>query len=147
MLADGELKLSLTFNPNEAANLIATKQLPPTAYSFGFAGGTIGNVHSVAIPVNSGAKAGAQVFTNSALAGSAGTESRHRSVGRWQRARSGQVARRGARHQCKRPRPAPLPRTCRRSANHTRQLGRGDRGRVVEALWRAVAGMTHEGVR
>lgn len=64
MLADGELKLSLTFNPNEAANLIATKQLPPTVYSFGFTGGTIGNVHFVAIPVNASAKAGAQVFAN-----------------------------------------------------------------------------------
>ncbi len=64
MLADGELKLSLTFNPNEAANLIASRQLPPTAYSFGFAGGTIGNVHFLAIPVNAKAKAGAQVVAN-----------------------------------------------------------------------------------
>jgi putative thiamine transport system substrate-binding protein len=64
MLADGELKLSITFNPNEAANLIASKQLPATAYSFGFTGGTIGNVHFVAIPVNARAKAGAQVFAN-----------------------------------------------------------------------------------
>ena len=64
MLADGELKLSLTFNPNEAANLIATKQLPPSAYSFGFSGGTIGNVHFLAIPSNATAKAGAQVFAN-----------------------------------------------------------------------------------
>ena len=64
MLADGELKLSLTFNPNEAANLIASKQLPATAYSFGFNGGTIGNVHFVAIPANAKAKAGAQVFAN-----------------------------------------------------------------------------------
>ena len=64
MLADGELKLSLTFNPNEAANLIVTQQLPATAYSFGFTNGTIGNVHFLAIPVNAKAKAGAQVFTN-----------------------------------------------------------------------------------
>ena len=64
MLADGELKLSLTFNPNEAANLIASKQLPATAYSFGFNGGSIGNVHFVAIPANAKAKAGAQVFAN-----------------------------------------------------------------------------------
>ena len=64
MLSDGELKLSLTFNPNEAANLIASKQLPTTAYSFGFSGGTIGNVHFVGIPVNARAKAGAQVFAN-----------------------------------------------------------------------------------
>lgn len=64
MLADGELKLSITFNPNEAANLVASKQLPATAYSFGFIGGTIGNVHFVAIPANAKAKAGAQVFAN-----------------------------------------------------------------------------------
>lgn len=64
MLGDGELKLSLTFNPNEAANLIATQQLPVTAYSFGFTNGTIGNVHFLAIPINAHAKAGAQVFAN-----------------------------------------------------------------------------------
>jgi len=64
MLADGELKLSLTFNPNEAANLITSRQLPATAYSFGWTRGTIGNVHFVAIPVNARAKAGAQVFAN-----------------------------------------------------------------------------------
>ena len=64
MLGDGELKLSLTFNPNEAANLIATQQLPATAYSFGFTNGTIGNVHFLAIPINAHAKAGAQVFAN-----------------------------------------------------------------------------------
>jgi putative thiamine transport system substrate-binding protein len=64
LLGDGELKLSLTFNPNEAANLIATQQLPVTAYSFGFTKGTIGNVHFLAIPINAHAKAGAQVFAN-----------------------------------------------------------------------------------
>jgi len=63
-LADGELKLSLTFNPNDAANLVAKEQLPPTTYSFGFDQGTIGNVHFVAIPFNAKAKQGAQVFAN-----------------------------------------------------------------------------------
>lgn len=71
MLADGELKLSLTFNPNEAANLIASKQLPTSAYSFGLSGGTIGNVHFVAIPVNAKARAGAQVFANFLLSAEA----------------------------------------------------------------------------
>lgn len=71
MLADGELRMSLTFNPNEGANLIATKQLPATAYSFGFTGGTIGNVHFVAIPVNARAKAGALVFANFLLSAEA----------------------------------------------------------------------------
>lgn len=71
MLGDGELKMSITFNPNEAANLIASKQLPASAYSFGFSGGTIGNVHFVAIPVNARAKAGAQVFANLLLSAEA----------------------------------------------------------------------------
>ncbi len=63
-LADGELKLSLTFNPNDAANLVAQEQLPPSTYSFGFTKGTIGNVHFLAIPFNAKAKEGAQVFSN-----------------------------------------------------------------------------------
>ena len=45
-----------------AAN--CARQLPATAYSFGFTGGTIGNVHFVAIPVNAKAQAGAQVVAN-----------------------------------------------------------------------------------
>ena len=63
-LADGELKLSLTFNPNDAANLVAKEQLPPSTYSFGFTNGTIGNVHFLAIPFNAKAKEGAEVFAN-----------------------------------------------------------------------------------
>ena len=47
MVADGELVIGLTFNPNEAANLIVTQQLPATAYSFGFTGGTIGAVCTI----------------------------------------------------------------------------------------------------
>ena len=73
MLGDGELKLSMSFNPNEAAHLVASKQLPASAYSFGFTGGTIGNVHFVAIPVNARAKAGAQVFANFLLSAEAQT--------------------------------------------------------------------------
>lgn len=64
LLADGELLLSLTFNPNEGAHLIASRQLPPSVYSFGFSAGTLGNVHFLAIPVNARARAGAQVFAN-----------------------------------------------------------------------------------
>ena len=73
MLGDGELKLSMSFNPNEAAHLVASKQLPASAYSFGFTGGIIGNVHFVAIPVNARAKAGAQVFANFLLSAEAQT--------------------------------------------------------------------------
>jgi putative thiamine transport system substrate-binding protein len=80
MLGDGELKMSLTFNPNEGANLIASKQLPASTYSFGFSGGTIGNVHFVAIPVNARAKAGAQVFANFLLSAEAQTRKADTSV-------------------------------------------------------------------
>lgn len=64
MLADGELLVSFSFNPNHAANAIAGKQLPPSVRSFQFPGGTIGNTHFIAIPYNSSAKEGAQVFIN-----------------------------------------------------------------------------------
>ncbi len=64
MMADGELLLALTFNPNEAANEIAAKRLPATVYSWQFAKGTIGNTHFLAIPYNAPSKAGAQVVAN-----------------------------------------------------------------------------------
>lgn len=61
MLADGELLMALTFNPNEPANLVASGELPPTAIAWQNSGGTIGNTHFVAIPVNARSPAGAQV--------------------------------------------------------------------------------------
>lgn len=64
MLADGELQLALTFNPNDAANEIAAKRLADSVTSYQFDGGTIGNTHFVAIPVNASAPEGAQVFAN-----------------------------------------------------------------------------------
>lgn len=64
MVADGELLLGMTFNPNEAANEIAAKRLPATIKSWQFSGGTIGNTHFVAIPYNARAPEGAQVVAN-----------------------------------------------------------------------------------
>lgn len=64
MMADGELIMALTFNPNEAANEIAAKRLPESVVSWQFAKGTVGNTHFVAIPFNSKAKEGAQVLAN-----------------------------------------------------------------------------------
>jgi putative thiamine transport system substrate-binding protein len=64
MLADGELVMAFTFNPNEAANLVAAKELPDTTVAWQFAAGTIGNTHFVAIPANSKAQAAAQVVAN-----------------------------------------------------------------------------------
>lgn len=64
MLADGELLMALTFNPNEPANLVASGELPATTVAWQHRAGTIGNTHFVAIPVNSKATAGAQVVAN-----------------------------------------------------------------------------------
>lgn len=64
MMADGELLMALTFNPNEPANLVASGELPDTTIAWQHRDGTIGNTHFVAIPVNAQSKAGAQVAAN-----------------------------------------------------------------------------------
>lgn len=64
MLADGELLLAFTFNPNDAANEIAAKRLPTSVSSYQFKSGTIGNTHFLAVPFNANAPEGAQVFIN-----------------------------------------------------------------------------------
>jgi putative thiamine transport system substrate-binding protein len=64
MLSDGELEISLTFNPNEVANEIAARRLAPTVQPYQHAGGTIGNTHFLAIPFNARAKEGAQVVAD-----------------------------------------------------------------------------------
>jgi putative thiamine transport system substrate-binding protein len=59
------LTISLSFNPNEAANQIsAAKRLPATVQSWQFSAGTIGNTHFLAIPFNARAKAAAQVVAD-----------------------------------------------------------------------------------
>lgn len=64
MLADGELLMALTFNPNEPANLVASGELPASTIAWQNSGGTIGNTHFVAIPVNAQAKPAAQAVAN-----------------------------------------------------------------------------------
>jgi putative thiamine transport system substrate-binding protein len=64
MVADGELLIGITFNPNEPANLVAAGRMPATTVAWQHNKGTIGNTHFVAIPANAKAKAGAQVFAN-----------------------------------------------------------------------------------
>ena len=64
MLADGELRWALTFNPNDAANEIAAGRMQASVLSYQFPAGTIGNTHFVAIPVNANAKPGALVFAD-----------------------------------------------------------------------------------
>ena len=81
MMADGELLLAITFNPNEAANEIAAKRLPTSVVSWQFEKGTIGNTHFVAIPYNARAKAGAQVVANFLLSPAA--QARKADIAHW----------------------------------------------------------------
>jgi putative thiamine transport system substrate-binding protein len=71
MVADGELAIGITFNPNEPANLIAAGRMPASTLAWQHRNGTIGNTHFVAIPANAKAKAGAQVFANFLLSAEA----------------------------------------------------------------------------
>jgi putative thiamine transport system substrate-binding protein len=64
MVADGELAIAHTFNPNEVANQIAAKSLPESVVAYQHGGGTIGNTHFLAIPFNARAKEAAQVAAN-----------------------------------------------------------------------------------
>ena len=64
MLADGELLMAITFNPNEPANLVASGELPGSTIAWQHREGTIGNTHFVAIPINSKATAAAQATAN-----------------------------------------------------------------------------------
>jgi putative thiamine transport system substrate-binding protein len=64
MLADGELLMGLTFNPNEPANLVTSGELPETTIAWQHRAGTIGNTHFLAIPVNAQASAAARVTAN-----------------------------------------------------------------------------------
>jgi putative thiamine transport system substrate-binding protein len=64
MLADGELLMALTFNPNEPANLVASKEMPATTVAWQHTAGTVGNTHFVAIPINSKSSAGAQMVAD-----------------------------------------------------------------------------------
>lgn len=64
LIADGELDLSISFSPGAASTAIANYELPDTVRTFVLDKGTIGNASFVAIPYNSGSKAGAMVVAN-----------------------------------------------------------------------------------
>lgn len=81
MMADGELALAMTFNPNEAANEITAKRLPETVYSWQHTAGAVGNTHFLAIPFNASASAAAQVVINFML--SAEAQARKADIAVW----------------------------------------------------------------
>lgn len=55
LLGDREINIAMAFNPAEFSNNIESGVLPETTRSYIHDGGTISNVHFVAIPFNSGA--------------------------------------------------------------------------------------------
>ncbi|RJG42184.1 ABC transporter substrate-binding protein [Motilimonas pumila] len=63
-LNDEAITIAFSFNPNDAANSIATGELPETVKTYVHKAGSLGNTHFVAIPYNANAKAGAKVFAN-----------------------------------------------------------------------------------
>jgi putative thiamine transport system substrate-binding protein len=64
LLDDGEVDLSMAFNPAEASAAISAGRLPDTVRSFILEAGTIGNTHFVAIPFNAAHTAGAMAVAD-----------------------------------------------------------------------------------
>jgi putative thiamine transport system substrate-binding protein len=64
LLDDGEVDLSMAFNPAEASAAIESGRLPESVRTFVLDDGTIGNTHFVAIPFNAAHKAGAMVVAD-----------------------------------------------------------------------------------
>jgi putative thiamine transport system substrate-binding protein len=64
LLNDGEIDITLSFTPAEAAVSALSGKLPDSVRSFTFSKGSIGNTSFVAIPYNSRAKEGAMVLAN-----------------------------------------------------------------------------------
>ncbi len=67
LVTDDEIDIAPSLSPSEASTAIANFQLPETVRTFVPEGGTIGNASFVAIPYNSGSKAGAMVVANALL--------------------------------------------------------------------------------
>lgn len=64
LMNDGEIDLSLSFNPNEASGAIEDGLLPKTIRTYVLERGTIGNTSFVAIPFNAAHKEGAMVVAD-----------------------------------------------------------------------------------
>ena len=64
LLNDGEIDITLSFNPAEAAVSVESGQLPVTVRSFTMRNGSIGNTSFVAIPYNAAHKEAAMVLAN-----------------------------------------------------------------------------------
>lgn len=64
LLGDGEIDIAMAFNPADASASIATGILPDSVRTYIHEGGTLANVHFLAIPFNATAPQGAKVVAN-----------------------------------------------------------------------------------
>ena len=64
LFEDGEVDLTMAFNPAEASSLVLEGRFPETTRSYTLEGGTIANSHFAAIPFNAAHRAGALVVAD-----------------------------------------------------------------------------------
>lgn len=64
LLGDGEIDIAIAFNPADASAAIARGELPKTVRTYIHDGGTLANVHFLAIPFNATAPAAAKLVAN-----------------------------------------------------------------------------------
>ena len=64
LVADGEIDIYIAFNPADASSAIARGELQDSVRSYIHEGGTLANVHFLAIPFNSGNAEAAQIVAN-----------------------------------------------------------------------------------
>lgn len=67
MYSDGELMLTMNYNPNHVANKIQSGEFSASSKAFVFDKGTLGNTHFLAVAGNAPNKAGAMVLINAIL--------------------------------------------------------------------------------
>ena len=64
LLGDGEIDIAIAFNPADASAAIARGELPTSVRTYIHDGGTLANVHFLAIPFNATAPAAAKIVAN-----------------------------------------------------------------------------------
>jgi len=64
LLGDGEIDIAISFNPADASAAIERGELPNSVRTYIHDGGTLANVHFLAIPFNAAAPAAAKVVAN-----------------------------------------------------------------------------------
>lgn len=64
LLGDGEVDIAIAFNPSDASAAIARGELPDSVRTYIHDGGTLANVHFLAIPMNANAPQGARVVAD-----------------------------------------------------------------------------------